>query len=184
MEAELAAYEAELEREAEEDKRKNAKAILPLNARKAALLKEKKAQAKKDITHLIKAGGSKDEQEALLKEHSKNLATLMNKMDADRIRMQSQLENRLKNKRKERKQSKLKDVERRAEEAKEEFQERLESEGDKLKNDAKLILQETFNVDSLIQASTPDTELTSSQPEDINSQVSLTCSELHLIGLQ
>ena len=142
MQQELAAHEAALEREAEDERKKNDKAILALNTRKEALLKEKKTKAKQEISKLIQQGASKEEQDALLKEHSKDLAKLMNKMDADRMRMQSQLENRLKKKRDERRQSKLKELERKSDEAKEDFKEQLDSEKDKLKSDATMILKE------------------------------------------
>ena len=53
MADELAAHEAELEREAEEERKKNEKAILALNARKEALLKEKKTKAKQEIQRMV-----------------------------------------------------------------------------------------------------------------------------------
>ena len=49
-------------------------------------------KVKEEIKLLVEQGASQEDQEALLKEHSKDLAKLMNKMDADRLRMQSQLE--------------------------------------------------------------------------------------------
>lgn len=52
-------------------------------------------------------GTSKEDQEAILKEHSKDLAKLMNKMDADRMRMQSSLEERLKKRRGAKRQAKV-----------------------------------------------------------------------------
>eukprot|EP00111_Clytia_hemisphaerica_P004694 TCONS_00013482-protein len=164
LQQELTAHEAALEREAEDERKKNDKAILALNTRKEALLKEKKTKAKQEISKLIQQGASKEEQDALLKEHSKDLAKLMNKMDADRMRMQSQLENRLKKKRDERRHSKLKELERKSEEAKEDFKEQLDSEKDKLKSDATMILKETINVDNLVQSSMPEPD-TPAAPE-------------------
>jgi len=166
MKNELHAHEAQLEKEAGDERKKNDKAILALNTRKEALLKEKKTKAKQEIAKLIQQGASKEEQDALLKEHSKDLAKLMNKMDADRMRMQSQLENRLKKKRDERRQSKLKELERKSEEAKEDFKEQLDGEKDKLKSDATMILKETINVDNLVQASVPDPDLPKPQTEE------------------
>lgn len=154
MRINLAEHENQLEKEAEEERKKNEKAVLALNARKEALLKEKKVKTKQEIAKLVQQGASKEDQDALLKEHSKDLAKLMNKMDADRMRMQSQLENRLKKKRDERRNSKLKELERKADENKEEFKEQLDAEQDKLKSDATMILKETINVDDLVQAST------------------------------
>ena len=56
MQQELAAHEATLEKEAEEERKKNDKAILALNTRKEALLKEKKTKAKQEISKLIQQG--------------------------------------------------------------------------------------------------------------------------------
>ena len=53
----------------------------------------------------MKNGSSKEEQEALLKQHSKDLAKMMNKMDGDRMRLQSQLEERLRKKKEKKKKS-------------------------------------------------------------------------------
>ena len=163
MKAELAEHEASLEKEAEDERKKNDKAILALNARKEGLLKEKKTKAKQEISKLIQQGASKEEQDALLKEHSKDLAKLMNKMDADRMRMQSQLENRLKKKRDDRRHSKLKELEKKAEENKEDFKEQLDNEKDQLKSNATMILKETINVDTLVQSSMAEPD--APQPE-------------------
>ena len=119
---------------------------------------------------MIQQGASKEEQDALLKEHSKDLAKLMNKMDADRMRMQSQLDNRLKKKREERRQSKLRELEQKAVDAKEDFKEQLDTEKDKLKSDATMILKETINVDNLLQSSVPEPSLP--EPVEESSQVS------------
>ena len=107
LQEELAAFDKQLEEEAEQEQKKNDKAILALNARKEALLKEKKAKVKQEIDKMSKQGSSKEEQEAILKEHSKDLAKLMNKMDADRMRMQSSLEERLKKRREAKRQAKV-----------------------------------------------------------------------------
>ena len=103
----LQLFDKKLEEEAEQEQKKNEKTILALNARKEALLKEKKAKVKQEIDKMSKQGASKEEQEAILKEHSKDLAKLMNKMDADRMRMQSSLEERLKKRREAKRKAKV-----------------------------------------------------------------------------
>lgn len=103
----LQLFDKQLEEEAEQEQKKNEKTILALNARKEALLKEKKAKVKQEIDKMSKQGASKEEQEAILKEHSKDLAKLMNKMDADRMRMQSSLEERLKKRREAKRKAKV-----------------------------------------------------------------------------
>ena len=171
MSAELEEHERQLEREAAEEYKKNEKAIQALNARKEALLKEKKVKAKQELGKLVKQGASKDEQEALLKEHNKDLAKLMNKMDSDRLRMQAQLESRIKKKREERKRSKIHELEQKAKEAKSDFQDELNKEEDLMKNNAKIILRETINVDDLVKASVPEPTVSKKEEE-----VSFLCS--------
>lgn len=92
MDEDLNQFEKELENDEEEERRKNEKVMLSLNARKEDLLKERKMKAKQEIAKMSQQGASKDEKDALLKEHSKDLAKLMNKLDADRMRMQSSVE--------------------------------------------------------------------------------------------
>ena len=74
----------------------------------------------------------------------------MNKMDADRLRMQGQLENRLQKIRKGRRDSKLKEVLSRSEQIKEELKEKIDSEEDKLNAEVADKLKETLNIKSSI----------------------------------
>ena len=178
MSAELEEHERQLERETAEEHKKNEKAIQALNARKEALLKEKKVKAKQELGKLVKQGASKDEQEALLKEHNKDLAKLMNKMDSDRLRMQAQLESRIKKKREERKRSKIHELEQKAKEAKSDFQDELNKEEDLMKNNAKIILRETINVDDLVKASVPEPTV-SKKEEEVSFLCSLTQGVCH-----
>ena len=165
MEEELEAFNRQLDIEAEEERKKNDKAILALNQRKDALLKEKKLKAKQEVEKLSKQGASKEEQEALLREHSKDLAKIMNKMDADRLRMQSSLEDRLRKRREERKKSKLQQLQNSAEENKKEFSEKLEAESEKVKSDEKMMLKEIASVDTLVQSTSLETDLPQALPQ-------------------
>ena len=110
LQEDLAMFDKQLEEEADQEQKKNEKAILALNARKEALLKEKKAKVKQEMEKLSKQGASQEDQDAILKEHSKDLAKLMNKMDADRMRMQSSLEERLKKRREAKRKAKVRCV--------------------------------------------------------------------------
>ena len=110
LQEDLATFDKQLEEEAEQEQKKNEKAILALNARKEALLKEKKAKVKQEMEKLSTQGASQEDQDAILKEHSKDLAKLMNKMDADRMRMQSSLEERLKKRREAKRKAKVRCV--------------------------------------------------------------------------
>ena len=152
MEEELRAFDKQLEQEAEEEQKKNEKAILALNARKEALLKEKKSKVKQEIEKMSKQGASKEDQDAILKEHSKDLAKLMNKMDADRMRMQSSLEERLKKKREAKRQSKVDELKNRNEEEKRDFEEKVQSERDRVQAEEVIALKESIHVDNLVAA--------------------------------
>ena len=168
----------------EDERLKNEKAILALNQRKEALLREKKLKAKQEVEKLSQQGGSKEQQEALLNEHAKDLAKLMNKMDTDRMRMQSSLEERLKKKREERMKSKVKELESESEESRKELTEKLESESEKIKTDETLILKETINVDTLVEAAVspasapPSTKQADQMPTSYKMAAPLTDGEL------
>ena len=58
------------------------------------------------MERLKSAGASQDEQDALLKQHEHNVNTLVGKLEADRMRMQSSLQDRLKRRRQEKLQQK------------------------------------------------------------------------------
>lgn len=152
LEEELKAFDKQLEQEAEEEQKKNEKAILALNTRKEALLKEKKAKVKQEMDKMSKQGASKEDQEAILKEHSKDLAKLMNKMDADRMRMQSSLEERLKKRRDAKRQAKVAELTTRNEEEKKEFEEKIQSERDRAQAEEVIALKESIHVDNLVAA--------------------------------
>lgn len=169
MEEDLNKFEMDLHKEEEEERKKNEKVMLSLNARKEDLLKERKMKAKQQIAKMNQQGVSKDEKDALLKEHSEDLARLMNKLDADRVRMQSSLEERLKRKRQEKRQAKVKELERTAEEEKLEHQGKQQAETERLQANEVLQLKESIQVDDLVAvARKPDHETSavqsSSQP--------------------
>ena len=145
-------FDKQLEQEAEEEQKKNEKAILALNARKETLLKEKKAKVKQEMEKMSQQGASKEDQEVILKEHSKDLAKLMNKMDADRMRMQSSLEERLKKRRDAKRQNKVDELKTRNEEEKREFEEKVQSERDRVQAEEVIALKESIHVDNLVAA--------------------------------
>ena len=150
MDEDLNQFEKELENDEEEERRKNEKVMLSLNARKEDLLKERKMKAKQEIAKMSQQGASKDEKDALLKEHSKDLAKLMNKLDADRMRMQSSLEERLRQKRQAKRKEKMKELERVAEEEKIEHEGKQQAEIERLQANEVLHLKESIQVDDLV----------------------------------
>lgn len=152
MEEEMNQFELDLQKDDEQERKKNEKVMLSLNARKEDLLKERKMKVKQQIAKMSQKGASKDEKDALLKEHSEDLARLMNKLDADRMRMQSSLEERLKRKRQERRKEKMKELERTAEEEKVEHEGRQQAETERLQANEVLQLKESIQVDDLVAA--------------------------------
>jgi hypothetical protein len=150
MEEDLNQFELDLQKEEEEERKKNEKVMLSLNARKGDLLKERKMKVKQQIAKMSQQGASKDEKDTLLKEHSEDLARLMNKLDADRMRMQSSLEERLRKKRQEKRKEKTKELERTAEEEKVEHEGKQQAETERIQAKEVLQLKESIQVDDLV----------------------------------
>lgn len=150
MDEDLQQFEQELQNDEAEERKKNEKVMLSLNARKEDLLKERKMKVKQEIAKMGQQGASKDEKDALLKEHSEDLARLMNKLDADRMRMQSSLEERLRKKRQEKRKEKMKELERVAQEEKIEHEVKQQEETERLQANEVLHLKESIQVDDLV----------------------------------
>jgi hypothetical protein len=169
MEADLNEFELDLQREEEEERKKNEKVMLSLNARKEDLLKERKMKVKQQIAKMSQQGASKDEKDTLLKEHSEDLARLMNKLDADRMRMQSSLEERLRKKRQEKRKEKVKELEKAAEEEKIEHDGKQQAETERLQANEVLQLKESIQVDDLVAVA----RQTENQPSSAASEPAL-----------
>lgn len=90
--SQLKDYEKQLERETENEKAKQERSIEELKQRKDELIRKQREKIKGDISKASQEGASKDEQERLLDEHNKNLEKLVNKIDADKLRMESHLQ--------------------------------------------------------------------------------------------
>ncbi|XP_070551432.1 trichohyalin-like [Ptychodera flava] len=110
MESEVKSYEQQLDEEAKREKERTEKSIAALNKRKEELLKEKQQKIKEQMDLLKSQGASKEDQDRILEEHQKEVARLTNKMDADRLRMQSGLQERLRKRREEKLKAKQKKV--------------------------------------------------------------------------
>ena len=65
---------------------------LQLNQRKEEMVKKQRDKIKSEMEQAAQGGATKDEQQRLLDEHNKNLEKLVNKMDADKLRMESHLQ--------------------------------------------------------------------------------------------
>ena len=157
MKEELDAYNAALEDEMEREKQKHQRNLEALNHRKEEMIKEKKQKLKVAINYIIliflslylngsvfadilkcmfqeelqqmaAAGSSKEEQDQIVQAHQRDLQTLINKMDADKLRMQSNLQERLKKRREEKLKSKENKLHDTVEESKKELSEKQRSE--------------------------------------------------------
>lgn len=80
-------------------------------------------------------GATQEEQEQIMLAHQKDLQNLINKMDADKLRMQSNLQDRLRKRREEKLVCKQRDMEEEAGDAKREMAERQRAESDRQKAD-------------------------------------------------
>lgn len=92
LEGQLRDYEKQLERDTENEKAKHQRNMEQLSQRKEELVRQQRQKIQNEIASAAKTGVTKDEQERLLEEHNKNLEKLVNKMDADKLRMESHLQ--------------------------------------------------------------------------------------------
>nr|XP_054760940.1 uncharacterized protein LOC129267232 [Lytechinus pictus] len=96
MARELEEYEGKLSDEEKKDREKNGKRINALNKRKEQLIKDKKKKQEEKLAALKEQGASQEDQDKILAEFERDLQKVQNQMDADRLRMQSELEERIK----------------------------------------------------------------------------------------
>ena len=87
------------------------------------------------MARLSQDGASKEEQEQILAAHQKDLQNLANKIEADKLRMQSNLQERLRKRREDKLKGKQTAVTAQVEESKKELAEKQRSEMERLKAD-------------------------------------------------
>ncbi|XP_077985306.1 uncharacterized protein LOC144439946 [Glandiceps talaboti] len=148
MKKEIDAYEQQLDEESKKEKHRTEKSILALNKRKEELLKEKQQKLKEQMEALQAQGGSPDEQKRIMEEHEKEVAKLTNKMDADRLRMQSSLQERLRKRREEKQKAKHRNLEDDMADRLEVHKEKQQFEEERLKAEEIQRLKETVDIDS------------------------------------
>ena len=88
-----------------------------------------------EVGKLSQQGASKEEQERLIEEHNKEVQTLVNKMEADKLRMQSNLQERLKRRREEKLKNKEAQIKEDLQEQKVEMAEKQKSAQERLNAD-------------------------------------------------
>lgn len=88
-----------------------------------------------ELAAMSQSGASREEQEQIMLAHQKDLQNLINKMDADKLRMQSNLQERLRKRREEKLLCKQRDMQEETGEAKRELAERQRTESERQKAD-------------------------------------------------
>merc|ERR1712136_619248 len=165
--------EKELEVENEADKKKQEKTLNNLARRKEKLLKDKREKIKEEIARAAAAGASEEEQQKILDQHERDVENLTNKMDREKLRMQTQLEERLKNRRKEKLKAKKEALKEEKKEAQRSVEERQKEELNKINKEQIKAIEESTELPSSRQPTDldiveprveQDTLATSSQP--------------------
>ena len=88
-----------------------------------------------EVEQLRSQGGSEEEQRQVLEQHEKDLAALVNRIDADRMRMKSTLAERLARKKEDRLRQKQQELVGRAEDARDEMEQRQNNQRHRMKAD-------------------------------------------------
>merc|ERR1712136_174938 len=166
-------FEKELEVENEADKKKQEKTLNNLARRKEKLLKDKREKIKEEIARAAAAGASEEEQQKILDQHERDVENLTNKMDREKLRMQTQLEERLKNRRKEKLKAKKEALKEEKKEAQRSVEERQKEELNKINKEQIKAIEESTELPSSRQTTDldiveprveQDTLATNSQP--------------------
>ena len=85
-----------MDQEEQEEREKAEQSILALREERSKILAERKQKIQEKATSL---GGDKEEHQKLIKSHDENTQRLVNKIDAERLRMEADLHERLRKKR-------------------------------------------------------------------------------------
>lgn len=88
-----------------------------------------------ELEKIRQQGASEDEQKRLIEQHERDLQNILNKMDADKMRMQSNLQERLKKKKDERLKNKQEELKENYKEQKKEMEQKQKSEINRIKKD-------------------------------------------------
>ncbi|WAR00886.1 hypothetical protein MAR_025258, partial [Mya arenaria] len=148
MEQQMAEYAQQLETETRQEKEKHERNLEALNKRKEDLIKERRSKTKEEVERMKAAGASDQDQRELLEQHERDLQNLINKIDADKMRMQSTLQERIKKKKEDRLRQKQKDLFSNAEENRRELEQKQASQIHRMKADEALTLNEALNIDT------------------------------------
>ncbi|KAH3741464.1 hypothetical protein DPMN_048189, partial [Dreissena polymorpha] len=148
MEDQMAEFARQLESETRQEKEKHEKNLESLAKRKDDLIKTRREKMKEEVERIRAQGASAQDQQDLLAQHERDLQSLVNKIDADKMRMQSTLQERLKKKKEDRLKSKQKELFENAEENRREMEHKHSSQIQRMKADEALTLNEALNIDT------------------------------------
>nr|XP_002738967.1 PREDICTED: uncharacterized protein LOC100369241 [Saccoglossus kowalevskii] len=143
----ISAYEKQLDAESRKEKERTERSVAALNKRKEELLQEKQQKMKEQLENLKGQGATQEEQDRIMEEHQKDIAKLTNKMDADRLRMQSGLQERLRKKREEKIKSQQSKSKEEMSENMKEHKEKRHMEESRIKTNEILTLREMVDLD-------------------------------------
>merc|ERR1712183_52745 len=102
MQKELIKLEQELKQETADERNRGKKSLEILNRRKLKLLQQKKDMIKSDVERAASVGASEQEQQRIIDQYEKEMADVERRMDEEKLRTKSRLEERLNKIRKER----------------------------------------------------------------------------------
>ncbi|RUS80922.1 hypothetical protein EGW08_011303, partial [Elysia chlorotica] len=149
LEAEMAAFAKELDLETQQETEKQEKNIEALARRKEELIQENKQKLKDDLEKMKANGASKEEQERLIREHGKSTDQMVARLEADRLRMQGNLQDKLKRRRQEKMKQHEGEVRENLAEQKAELESQQRNDRARLQTDEIVTLLETLNMDGL-----------------------------------
>ena len=92
----MKSLEKEMDEEEQRERERAEQSILALHEEKSKILSERKQKIQEKVSLF---GGDKEEHEKLIKSHDENTQRLINKIDAERLRMEADLHERLRKKR-------------------------------------------------------------------------------------
>ena len=103
MQSQLASLDRQLEEEELREKEEMEKTVQALQDERSKILAERKDKLHKKVKQ---ATGDEDEHQKILQSHNEDTQKLVNKMDAEKLRMQAELQERLRKKRESKRKSK------------------------------------------------------------------------------
>lgn len=149
LEAEMAAFAKELDMETKLETEKQEKNLEALARRKDELIQENKQKLKDDLEKMKANGASKEEQDRLIREHEKSTDQMVARLEADRLRMQGNLQDKLKRRRQEKLKQHEGEVRDHLAEQKAELESQQRNDRARLQTDEIVTLSETLNMDGL-----------------------------------